>query len=368
MEFGDCFYPLNALQVTTNMNKKTVSCPIVKDKFTDMVTKVFDYTVMNEVSTELYTDIEVPKQFSLGLIIGPSGSGKSQLLSEFGKEEVLSWDDNNAIVSHFSSPEDAIDRLGAVGLNTIPSWVKPYRILSNGEKFRADLARRLKSNAVIDEFTSVIDRNVAKAAAASVAKYIRKNDLSNVVFASCHSDIVEWLEPDWVFNTLDGSLSVGRSLRRPEIKIELYEGNWKHWEIFKKFHYLDAKINKASTCYLAFWNDALVGFTSVLAMPSGTLKNAFRGHRTVILPDFQGLGIGVRLSDTIGQLYVDNGKRYYSRTAHPRMGFHRENSPKWKATSKNKKMRTDVNNDKTYNNWTVDLTRVCWSHEYIGQK
>ena len=350
------------------MNKKTVSCPIVKDKFTDMVTKVFDYAVMDEVYTELYTGIEVPKQFSLGLIIGPSGSGKSQLLNEFGKEEMLSWDDNNAIVSHFESPEDAIDRLGAVGLNTIPSWVKPYRILSNGEKFRADLARRLKSNAVIDEFTSVIDRNVAKASAASVAKYIRKNNLSNVVFASCHSDIVEWLEPDWVFNTLDGSLSVGRSLQRPPIKIELYKGSWKHWEMFKKFHYLDTKLNKASYCYLAFWNDALVGFTSVLAMPSGTLKNAFREHRTVVLPDFQGLGIGVRLSNIVGQMYIENGRRFFSRTAHPRMGMHRQSSPLWKPTSKNKKLRTDVKNDKTYNNWSIDASRVCWSHEYIGQK
>ena len=98
LEFGDCFYLLNASQAANNMNKKTVSCPIVKDKFTDMVTKVFDYAVMDEVYTELYTGIEVPKQFSLGLIIGPSGSGKSQLLSEFGKEEVLSWDDNYSYV------------------------------------------------------------------------------------------------------------------------------------------------------------------------------------------------------------------------------------------------------------------------------
>jgi ABC-type ATPase with predicted acetyltransferase domain len=53
-------------------------------------------------------------------------------------------------------------------LNSVPSWYKPYQVLSNGEKFRADLARKLKSNTVIDEFTSVVDRTVAKAASVSL--------------------------------------------------------------------------------------------------------------------------------------------------------------------------------------------------------
>jgi hypothetical protein len=50
------------------------------------------------------------------------------------------------------------------------------------------------------------------------------------------------------------------------------------------------------------------------------------------------------------------------------MGMHRESSPLWKPTSKNKKLRTDVKNDKTYNNWSIDASRVCWSHEYVGKK
>ena len=67
---------------------------------------------------------------------------------------------------------EAIDKLTAVGLNSVPSWVRPYEVLSTGEKFRADLSRRLKDNAVIDEFTSVVDRNVAKSCCVSISKYI----------------------------------------------------------------------------------------------------------------------------------------------------------------------------------------------------
>ena len=103
-------------------------------------------------------------------------------------------------------------------------------------------------------------------------------------------------------------------------------------------------------------------------MPNGYIKNAFRGHRTVIFPDYQGLGLGTRLSDAIGQMYIDNGKRYYSRTAHPRMGIYREKSALWKGTSKNRRLRTDVNHKNVYKGHYADNKRICWSHEYIGKE
>ena len=152
---------------------------------------------------------KLPTKFKLGVIVGSSGSGKSTLLKNFGIEESPIWDSNKSIVSHFESPDDAINKLGSVGLNSIPSWYKSYHVLSNGEKFRADLARKLKSNCVIDEFTSVIDRTVAKAASVSLSKYIQNNDLENIVLSTCHHDIIDWLEPDWVLNTDTGELLHG---------------------------------------------------------------------------------------------------------------------------------------------------------------
>lgn len=151
----------------------------------------------------------LPKQFKIGAIVGSSGSGKSILLKEFGQEEIPNWDNNKSIISHFDSPDEAINKMGAVGLNTIPSWYKPYHVLSNGEKFRADVARKLKSNAVIDEFTSVVDRNVAKAVSVSLSRYIKNNDINNVVIATCHRDIIEWLEPDWVMDMDAGEFQQG---------------------------------------------------------------------------------------------------------------------------------------------------------------
>ena len=136
--------------------------------------------------------------------------------------------------------------------------------------------------------------------------------------------------------------------------------------MFKEHHYLDDKLNKAARCYIAVWDDKIVGFSATLTLPSGTLKNAWRGHRTVILPDYQGMGIGPRLSNAIAQIHIDEGHRFFSKTSHPRLISYRENSPLWKPTSKHKKMRKDVTDKNTYKNHVYDNTRLCGSFEYVG--
>lgn len=183
---------------------------VERDEFISASEKAFDCVF--DGTSKFYPWLlpkSIPKKFKLGVIVGSSGSGKSTLLKNFGTEEVPVWNPNKSIVSHFESPDDAINKLGSVGLNTVPSWYKPYHVLSNGEKFRADLARKLKSGAVIDEFTSVVDRTVAKAASISLSRFIDTNGLKNVVISTCHHDILEWLQPDWVINTDTGELLTG---------------------------------------------------------------------------------------------------------------------------------------------------------------
>jgi len=100
----------------------------------------------------------------------------------------------------------------SVGFSSPPSWLKPYHVLSNGEKMRVDLARSLLSKkdiVVFDEFTSVVDRNVAKITSFAVSKSVRKTK-KQFVAVSCHFDILEWLEPDWVFNTNTMSFHMGK--------------------------------------------------------------------------------------------------------------------------------------------------------------
>lgn len=171
---------------------------VQQDEITEKISRIFDYQFEGDVGETLEIPI-FPQDFDIGLIVGSSGSGKSTILkTAFGEEERIEWEDGKSIASHFDSFEEASNKFGAVGLNSIPTWLKPYKVLSNGEAFRADLARRLHDNAVIDEFTSVVNREVAISCSVSIEKYIRNNGLKNIVFCSCHDDIIPYLKPAWL--------------------------------------------------------------------------------------------------------------------------------------------------------------------------
>jgi len=68
---------------------------------------------------------------------------------------------------------------------------------------RVDIARALvlkQDLIVFDEFTSVVDREIAQVSAFAVSKAIRKSK-KRFIAVTCHYDVVDWLEPDWVFTT-----------------------------------------------------------------------------------------------------------------------------------------------------------------------
>jgi GNAT superfamily N-acetyltransferase len=229
------------------------------------------------------------------------------------------------------------------------------------------MARALESGACIDEFTSVVDREVAKACAFAAARYIRARGLQRITFASCHYDIVDWLQPDWVFDTKGGVMLPRGSLPARVLYVEPCAVDL--WPIFRAHHYLSGDINRSARCWRAMWNDTLIGFASALAFPNGNFRNAWREHRTVILPDYQGLGFGVRLSDAIGFIFRAEDCRYFSKTVHPRMGEYRNASPLWRPTSKNMKARPDyaamrVTKEAAYKH--RHIARVAYSHEFIG--
>ena len=69
---------------------------------------------------------------------------------------------------------------------------------------RCDLARAMLTDGelfVFDEFTSVVDRNVAKIGSFAIQKAIRKGGGKKMIAVGCHFDVEDWLLPDWVFDT-----------------------------------------------------------------------------------------------------------------------------------------------------------------------
>ena len=372
MTFDDVWMPLP--------DGDTVSVHVPSDPLTTAVIAPFDYSWQGSTSfARSGVPPELPDDWGIGVIVGASGSGKSTMLRTFGSELRPSWKHDAAIAAHFRDVDDATARFAAVGLNSVPTWTKPYNVLSTGERFRADLARMLRPGAVIDEFTSVVDRNVAMSASAAMKRWVDTTGTRRIVVATCHRDVLPWLQPDWVID-LDiksWSLYPRGCLQRPDVVVAVHAATTKTWDVFAPHHYLADTLNGAAQCYLATIDDAMFGFTAVLPFPNGNLRSAYREHRTVVLPDFQGLGLGVRLSDFIAQHYVDNGHRYFSRTAHPRMGSYRDHSPLWRATTSSRvqtrKLTSYMSDDYLakrertgWDAWDFDTDRIAWSHEYVG--
>lgn len=154
-------------------------------------------------------DIDIEgKEWNVGLIVGGSGTGKTTIAREVFGDNLYSGmpHTDKAVIDDMpqgNSIQDIERMFTSVGFASPPNWLRPYNVLSNGEKMRCDLAYALLSGqdmVVYDEFTSVVNRQVAKAASFAISKCVRRNN-KRFVAISCHDDIIEWLQPDWIYNT-----------------------------------------------------------------------------------------------------------------------------------------------------------------------
>lgn len=186
-------------------------------------------------------NIELPIDWQIGLIVGNSGTGKTTIAKElFEDAYITSFQyEHNAIIDDMPencSMEQITKMFNSVGFSSPPSWLKSYNVLSNGQKMRVDLANALlKDNKLIvfDEFTSVVDRNVARIGSYAVQKSIRRSD-KKFIAVTCHEDVEEWLLPDWIFNTNSMSFMKGGKKKDQNLK-------WR---------YSKHKIKAYGTCFL----------------------------------------------------------------------------------------------------------------------
>lgn len=293
----------------------------------------------SEFTLELDCRIEL-RPWNVGLIVGPSGSGKTSIANElFGEHYVAGyeWPKKNAIVDAFPKSlgiKDITGLLSSVGFSSPPHWLKPFGVLSNGEQFRATIARALAEQpecVCIDEFTSVVDRQIAKVASAAVAKSVRARN-QRFVAVSCHYDVEDWLQPDWVIDLSRGLFEWRRLRRRPDIAVDIARADVKSWPLFAPHHYLTGKALKTAYWFLASVAGRPVAIASAIYFPHA-FRPSFREHRLVTLPDWQGVGIGNALSAYVGSLFRARGL-YRSVTSHPAMIAQRCRSPLWKMIRK----------------------------------
>jgi len=284
-------------------------------------------------------------EWKVGLVVGPSGSGKSSIGRRiFGDASAVyapEWPADVPIVDAVlpGGNFDAVTgALAAVGLGTVPTWLRPYPVLSNGEKFRADLARLICEAppvVVVDEFTSVVDRQIAKVGALAFQKAWRRTG-GKVVLLSCHYDIIDWLEPDWVYDLATGKYT-GRGLwRRPKIELNIWQTDWRYWHLFEPHHYLKLPRMVAATNYVGAVDGELVAHIAFAPRPG--IKEA-RACRMVIMPEWQGAGIGMRFLNALCETWLRGENRYHRplrslfHTSHPGLCAALRRDPKWRQIS-----------------------------------
>ncbi len=300
-----------------------------------------------ESGAEFRLRAELPlegREWQIGVIVGPSGSGKTSLGAQiFGREAVVNlradWSDQ-AIIEAIApdAPFDAVPAaLTAVGLGSVPSWLRPFAVLSNGEQFRAGLARLLceaPAVAVVDEWTSVIDRQIARVGSLAFAKAWRRTK-GRAVLLSCHYDVLPWLQPDWVFDTATGRFA-DRCLRRPEIDLELWQTGWDYWPAFEPHHYLKLGRMIASTCYVGAVKGEPVCH---LAVSPRLDIGHMRACRLVVMPEWQGAGVGMRFLNAVCQRQLEGGNKWGVKvptlfhTSHPGLAAALRRDRNWRQVS-----------------------------------
>jgi len=383
-----------------------VSCPVFDSFRVEQVAGLFDVPLAERAVERFSVDVpELGEAWRLGLVVGPSGSGKTTMARRLFGDAVYRrdpWPEDRAVVDCLG--ELPIKRitglLTAVGFSSPTSWITTYHVLSGGEQFRCDLARALARASgggegitgwgsgirsatdvelqplipdpqsliprlvVFDEFTSVVDRTVARIGSAAIAKAIRSGTIPcRLVAVSCHYDVSEWLEPDWVLDMATSTFT-RRRLRRPAIRLEVVRCRREAWRLFARHHYLSGSLGRVARCFLALWEDTPVAFCATVGLIGR--RGRRRISRLVVLPDFQGIGIGMRLAETIAELHRAEGHRVNVTASHPALIAHCRRSANWRAVGVRKtgSRRTE----RFIHNYHGSAGRAVVSFEYMGNQ
>ena len=304
-----------------------------------------------ESGCDFSLDVDLPIEemdWQIGVVVGPSGSGKSSIGEViFGENKIYNindgWSHNKPIVDDIAPDGDfnaVTGSLASVGLGDVPAWLRPFDVLSNGQKFRAGLAKLISEapdEIVVDEFTSVVDRQIAVIGATAFAKAWRRLKGKKVVILSCHYDVLDWLQPDWIYDTGAGEFS-RESLRRPTIDLQIQQTDSSYWKYFKPHYYLDLPMPPAAQYFVGTVNGELACHVAV--SPFFT-ASAYRATRLVVMPEWQGAGVGTKFLEWVAQHQMDGngrkGKHYPTlfHTSHPQLCAYLRRSPLWVQTSAN---------------------------------
>ena len=289
-------------------------------------------------------NVDLSGDWNIGVVVGPSGSGKTSIGRQiFGENKIYDytqgWSSDKPIIDDIAPNGDFNEvtaALANVGLGSVPSWLRPFRVLSNGEQFRAGLAKIVcekPDEIVIDEFTSVIDRQIARIGSQAFQKAWRRgNPKGKVVLLTPHYDILDWIQPDWVIDTKTKTFVRGAPWQRPKINLDIWQVDRSYWKFYKPHYYLDLPEPVAAMHFIGTVDGELA--CHIVVAPRFEV-HGYRATRLVTMPEWQGAGVGSKFLNFIAQYHLDGngrgGHKYvtYFHTSHPQLCAYLRHSQKW---------------------------------------
>eukprot|EP00434_Breviolum_minutum_P016622 symbB.v1.2.014654.t1/scaffold1077.1/size139779/1 len=300
-------YKRQATKVPFASSEKRYTSTVTMTSRTAEASEAFDLEFNGTVNqvVQVLQPRHLPDSWSIGAFCGPSGSGKSVNMRNLGCEVVIQWRHGTPI------HEQADSALLDIVLLPLAAQQRCYDDLSTGQKMQADLARQLAAGGriLVDEFTSVLDRTLAAALCISVESYVRRMNLQLIV-ATVHLDILQQLQPDWYFRSDSAQLmtfSKGTCDRpavpapcmdyfRPPVRsftVSQLGGAKRTKEVFQahfaQHHYLKQGLPAMWGLIVRDESGTAVAFHAVAWF---TGCKAPREARVVVLPEYQGMGLG----------------------------------------------------------------------------
>ena len=265
-------------------------------------------------------------------ITGDSGSGKSVLLKALEKDirHDTAWKCVNIadikprkclplIETVGKSLEEALELLSRVGLNDAFLFLRTYRQLSDGQKYRYKIAKMIESGAqfwILDEFAATLDRDTAKIVAYNLQKLARQQGKA-VLAATTHTDLFQDLNPSvHIHKRFGKEITVNYYPNTPakecslikEMRIE--QGSTEDWHKLASFHYRSHKIAAPRKIFRLMRGDELCGvivycyppptcFGRRLVLPKMSQKELNEKlsiiSRVVVHPKYRTIGLGAKL-------------------------------------------------------------------------
>lgn len=134
--------------------------------------------------------------------------------------------------------------------------------------------------------------------------------------------------------------------------------------MFAKHHYLAHSHNNSARVFIALVNGEIAAFCSVLAFPHPRVKNVYRVHRLVVLPDYQGVGVGLELQRNVADYYVcELGYRLTLTTSNPAMVHGLKKQRNWVCTRIGR--ASNIGHSAIVRNVSANRITTSWEYKKI---